>query len=770
MTSISGNGTTEVIYLQQSGAVIQYSVGSLTTPGSWTSISTWPVTITNSASASSSILNVKVTNDLTISNTYGDTLGYFKAGSTYITFDGSGNSIHINSITSYPGLIQNGDGNSINAYTYSVVQNFNMVTDISGSTTLANDGGWLCQANFGTAINPAGGGVGVFQVSNCSNAITISNGGGLIGMPVGQYNTMSVTNCRNSGYMFANSGGIVRMTGNYSQTQFSIKNCTNTGHIGGAASGGIAGLYSAANGGNLSIENCSNSGDIIGTSAGGICGYYVGAYAFGSSVVSLTNCYNNGNIIGVGAGGIAGERFGSTCASNTILKFVSCYSNGNITGNYAGGITGANVGQNDAGYNRTPVIDISNCYTLGNISSGAGGICGGYTDLVYSNKATLNISSTYSSGSLVDASSGLVAISLTSTYINLTTLNTYVANAGWTDASANANLITGIPTGVGIANKGSIWTSYPSANTPYLLSSYWSLTGDSQLYTPTNVIVTSNYTSSAGLYTSGTYSIGSSVQTGNTIVVSAVRLLLSSPYYGYYGGTYTLTNANGSSSKPIAVTINATTGVLSFVLPFPCFLEGTKILCFENNKEVYRPVESLRKGDLVKTIYNGYLPIHKIGTSPMYNPSSDDRISDRLYKCSKENYPALFEDLYITGCHSILVPSLTYLQGLITKASLGKLYVTDKHCRLMAWVDEKAEPYTEAGVYNIYHIALENSDYYMNYGIYANGLLVESCSKRYLTEMSNMRLLGEEDSSVTEDESPPAETIFPKMTTMVEIC
>jgi hypothetical protein len=32
----------------------------------------------------------------------------------------------------------------------------------------------------------------------------------------------------------------------------------------------------------------------------------------------------------------------------------------------------------------------------------------------------------------------------------------------------------------------------------------------------------------------------------------------------------------------------------------------------------------------------------------------------------------------------------------------------------------------------------------MNYGIYANGLLVETCSKRYLSELSNMRILGEE--------------------------
>jgi hypothetical protein len=29
-------------------------------------------------------------------------------------------------------------------------------------------------------------------------------------------------------------------------------------------------------------------------------------------------------------------------------------------------------------------------------------------------------------------------------------------------------------------------------------------------------------------------------------------------------------------------------------------------------------------------------------------------------------------------------------------------------------------------------MALENDDYYMNYGIYANGLLVESTSKRFM--------------------------------------
>ena len=204
-------------------------------------------------------------------------------------------------------------------------------------------------------------------------------------------------------------------------------------------------------------------------------------------------------------------------------------------------------------------------------------------------------------------------------------------------------------------------------------------------------------------------------------------------------------------------------------VPYPCFLEGTQILCLENGEEVYRSVQNLRKGDLVKTIYHGYLPIHMIGTTAMYNPNNNDRVASRLYKCPKENYPGLLEDLYITGCHSILVPWLTYEQAQKTISSLGRLFVTDKHCRLMAWVDEKAEPYKMAGVYNIYHIALENNDYYMNYGIYANGLLVESCSKRYLMEMSNMRILGEEDCSLT-DGSLAEENVFHKMPALIESC
>ncbi len=243
------------------------------------------------------------------------------------------------------------------------------------------------------------------------------------------------------------------------------------------------------------------------------------------------------------------------------------------------------------------------------------------------------------------------------------------------------------------------------------------------------------------------------------VVVSPTTL--TNMFLGATAMTAKYTGTTGYGATPLYTFFNQ--------VPYPCFLEDTQILCLENGKEVYRPVQSLRKGDLVKTIYNGYLPIHMIGTSPMYNPSNNDRIAARLYKCPKENYPGLLDDLYITGCHSILVPWLTYEQGQKTIASLGRLFVTDKHCRLMAWVDEKAVPYKMEGVYNIYHIALENEDYYMNYGIYANGLLVESCSKRYLMEMSNMRILGEEDCSLTEDVSVE-ENVLHKMPGLIETC
>jgi hypothetical protein len=173
----------------------------------------------------------------------------------------------------------------------------------------------------------------------------------------------------------------------------------------------------------------------------------------------------------------------------------------------------------------------------------------------------------------------------------------------------------------------------------------------------------------------------------------------------------------------------------------PCFLEGTGILCNVDDKDVYMPIESLKPGMLVKTSLDGYKKIELIGKGTIFNPGNTERIEDRLYKCSPTSYPGLNKDLYITGCHSILVRELSEVQRTATTKYLGRIFVTDKKYRLMACVDERAEPWNSEGVYTIWHIALENNDPQMNYGIYAEGLLVESCSINFLKKKSNMTMM-----------------------------
>lgn len=179
----------------------------------------------------------------------------------------------------------------------------------------------------------------------------------------------------------------------------------------------------------------------------------------------------------------------------------------------------------------------------------------------------------------------------------------------------------------------------------------------------------------------------------------------------------------------------------SLSLYYMCFLEGTNILCFNGSKEEYRKIESLRKGDLVKTFMDGYKAVDTIGFTKVYNPGNAMRSKNRLYKCTKEKYPSLTEDLVITGCHAILVDDITDVQKERLIEEQGKIYITDNHYRLIAMVDERAEPYQEEGLHTVWHLALENENYYYNYGIFANGLHVETTSKRMIKEQSGMTLM-----------------------------
>jgi hypothetical protein len=193
-------------------------------------------------------------------------------------------------------------------------------------------------------------------------------------------------------------------------------------------------------------------------------------------------------------------------------------------------------------------------------------------------------------------------------------------------------------------------------------------------------------------------------------------------------------------------TNNYNTGTISanFIVstPIPCFKHDSKILCLKQGKEQYIKIQDIRKGDLVKTCENGYLAVDMIGKRDIYHPASQERIKSQLYKCSKSEYPEIFEDLIITGCHCILVDDFANEEQRKKTIDLcGDIYVTDYKYRMPSCIDERCSFYETPGTYTIYHFALENHDYYMNYGIYANGLLVETSSKRYMTELSGMDLI-----------------------------
>jgi hypothetical protein len=199
--------------------------------------------------------------------------------------------------------------------------------------------------------------------------------------------------------------------------------------------------------------------------------------------------------------------------------------------------------------------------------------------------------------------------------------------------------------------------------------------------------------------------------------------------------------ANGSILDPSANSDPAFRATYFLYPSAPCFLEGSTILCQVEGVERYVPVEHLKTGTLVKTSLNGYKPVVLLGKGTLRNPGNDARLEGRLYKCSRTKYPQLKHDLYITGGHSILEFPITEKQSAETMKRLGDLYVTDKKYRLMACVDERAEPWNSEGTYTIWSFALENQYDTQNYGVYANGgLLVESCSIRFLKHNSNMSL------------------------------
>lgn len=314
-TITSSGGTVYILYVSGN---IQYQINSTT--GSWTTISSWPVTMNNTSG--SSTLTVSFTSDTTFTST----LQYFITGSNNITYDGNNYTMTISGVSNYLGLISNGTSGS-SGYNNVTVQNISI---ISSSSTILNFGGWICQSNFGKG---ATGGV----ITNCNSNGTISlGGGGIVGENCGSNSgSVSISKCFSTGYI--DGGGITGDGVGNNSGNITITNCYSSGII-NSNGGGIIGGISGVNG-IINISNCYTSGNII--IGGGIVG---GDSGISGGTITVSNCYSRGSIA-PGCGGIVGASYGNVICTNCYTSGVTGVSNQN--GIYAGSSLDNALGSNN---------------------------------------------------------------------------------------------------------------------------------------------------------------------------------------------------------------------------------------------------------------------------------------------------------------------------------------------------------------------------------------------------------------------------------------
>jgi len=170
-----------------------------------------------------------------------------------------------------------------------------------------------------------------------------------------------------------------------------------------------------------------------------------------------------------------------------------------------------------------------------------------------------------------------------------------------------------------------------------------------------------------------------------------------------------------------------------------CFNKGTKILCNKNGEELYIPVEQLKPGDLVKTYLHGYKPIYMVkkGVFTLGNKGTMG-----MYKMKKSG--SMIDDLEMTGLHAQLIDKndkkykkdqekqeskMVYYNEQSEKYDSKKVYIDDKY-RLLANHSSDFEKMC-SDKYEIYTFSLDKK---LQYGIWANGVLVETTSQKTMNK------------------------------------
>lgn len=260
--------------------------------------------------------------------------------------------------------------------------------------------------------------------------------------------------------------------------------------------------------------------------------------------------------------------------------------------------------------------------------------------------------------------------------------------------------------------------------------------------TPNNKVMTSSDGTNWTTYVSGAdVSWGSITYADNLFVAvsNSTNNVMTSSSNGVTWQSQTGAITTGVSGvafgNSLFVAVSGAASIQQVMISNPvCFNEGTKILCLNRNfEEVYLPIETLQKGDIVKTYKHGYRKIKLIAHGSFIN--NVDCFKTCMYRIKKTESNKLIEDLVVTGGHSILVDSLGEKEEENKKYFNGETLTIDDKVLLLAPLVEDSEKITRNEKFTYYHFVLENDgDNEQRFGVYANGILTETPSFNFFSQ------------------------------------
>ena len=279
------------------------------------------------------------------------------------------------------------------------------------------------------------------------------------------------------------------------------------------------------------------------------------------------------------------------------------------------------------------------------------------------------------------------------------------------------------------------FSGYFSVNNENKIQSFYNINN-----TTNNILITDTaiFTNTTGIHnntTSNNLFVNSAFPVGGTTISSIPTLdaTYNATEWALWSGTTRsrLSYYSGSSWTDLPNTFIDNFITQSISDP-TCFNEGTKILCLNKNfEEEYIPIENLRKGDLVKSYKHGYRKIDLIGKNIMIN--NPEKFNECMYKMEKTEENGLIEDLIVTGGHSILVDDLGNFKEENDKIFGRSIMIDDKYLLLSA-VSNDFKKLENTDLYTYYHFILENNgNNDERFGVWANGILTETSSKKQFT-------------------------------------